>query len=740
MEQETLRKYYAHSLEDKPPEKWQELSDHLQNVANLAKKFAEPFGAGDWAYVAGLWHDLGKYSCEFQQMLQKSTGNNINIETTAGHPDHSSAGAQLANDMLSNGYGKLLSYAIAGHHSGLLDGKSNEACLEDRLEKKIPECFDCPKDILEFYPKIKLLPITITKGNNERVAFQLQFFIRMLFSCLVDADFLDTRAFMEQNNISLINNYPELHEMQNKLMKALEKLSSEASDTFVNKYRREILSQCISSADKTPGLFSLTVPTGGGKTLSSLAFAMKHAIKYGMQRIIYVIPYTNIIEQNAGVFRQIFGDDAIIEHHSNIEINEDDYKTRFVIENWDAPLIVTTNVQFFESLFHNKSSRCRKIHNITNSVVILDEAQMLPVSLLKPCLEVLRTLTDSYKTTIVLCTATQPSLSKTDEFKNGLENVREIIANPIELYNQFKRVQITLLSKSEKKTTDSELSKMLLEHKQVLCVVNTRHHARKLYERIEDKEGLYHLSALMCPVHRSKSIQKIKIALKNDEKCRVISTQLIEAGVDIDFPVVFRSSAGIDSIAQSAGRCNREGELEIGEVYVFYPEEGLPVGYLRQGAEEANTVMRQYDDLLSIEAVNEYFRNLYWRNQDSLDKKDILKKLSEEISRLNFPFKEIAGEFRIIDNIMESIIIPYNNEAKELIKCLRYTKFPKGIIRKLQRFCVQVYPNILTKLEGVAVEKIQDNYRVLTNADLYRDNIGLTYDDPLYREMENNIC
>lgn len=739
MTQKTPRQYYAHSLKGTPPEKWQKLEDHLKNVATLAKNFADSFDAGDWAYAAGLWHDIGKYSQEFQDMLIKTADNAINSEMPSSI-DHSSAGAQLSHEFRSNGYGRLLSYSIAGHHSGLLNGKSNEACLENRLKKKIPKYFDCPKDILNFDSKIESLPVILTKGNNERIAFQLQFFIRMLFSCLVDADFIDTKAFMEQNNNSLIDNYPKLPEMQNKLMEALEKLSSEASYTFVNKCRKEILQQCISSADKTPGLFSLTVPTGGGKTLSSLAFAIKHAVQYGMQRIIYVIPYTNIIEQNADVFRQIFGDNAVIEHHSNIEINEDDDKTRFAIENWDAPLIVTTNVQFFESLFHNRTSRCRKIHNIANSVVILDEAQMLPVSLLKPCLEVLRTLTDSYKTTIVLCTATQPSLSKTDEFRNGLENVREIIANPIELYNQFKRVEITCLSKDEKKTGDSELSKMLLGHKQVLCVVNTRRHARKLYEQIGDKEGLYHLSALMCPVHRSVIIRKIKLALKKNKKCRVISTQLIEAGVDIDFPVVFRSSAGIDSIAQSAGRCNREGKLQKGEVYVFYPEEGLPVGYLRQGVEEANTVMRKYDDLLSIEAVNEYFRNLYWRNQDNLDKKDILRKLSEEVGRLNFPFKETASEFRIIDNVMESIIIPYNDEAKEMIKQLRYVKFPRSIVRRLQRFCVQVYPQILKKIEGVSVERIQDNYMVLTNTDLYHGDIGLTYDDPTYRVMENNIC
>jgi CRISPR-associated helicase Cas3/CRISPR-associated endonuclease Cas3-HD len=733
-------RYFAHSLENRPPEEWQRLDEHLKNVAKLAKQFAESFGCGDWAYLAGLWHDIGKYSREFQNMLINSMDNNINLEAKSGHPDHSTAGAQQVNNLLKNGYGRLIAYAIAGHHSGLLDGKSNEACLEERLKKNIPDYSACPQNIFKFNPQISLSLAKENKGNNERIAFQLQFFIRMLFSSLVDADFLDTEAFMNKDKALLRGNYPELLEMKNKLTKELDALSSKAPDTMVNRYRKEILQQCISAADKEPGFFSLTVPTGGGKTLSSLAFAMEHAIKYGMKRIIYVIPYTSIIEQNADVFRNIFGDDAVLEHHSNFEINENNYKSQLAIENWDAPLIVTTNVQFFESLFHNRTSRCRKIHNIANSVIILDEAQMLPVPLLKPCMEVLREVTNSYKTTIVLCSATQPALSKTGEFESGLENVREIIPNPAELYNNFKRVKIHWLSKNRTKTLDSKLAEKILEHKQVLCVVNTRRHARELYEQIKDKEGLYHLSALMCPVHRSEVIQKIKDALKNNEKCRVISTQLIEAGVDIDFPVVFRSSAGIDSIAQSAGRCNREGRLQTGEVYIFYPEKGLPVGYLRQGAEEADAIIRKYDDLLSIEAVNEYFLNLYWKNENNLDKHKILERLSEELLSLNFPFKEIADKFKIIDNAMESIIIPYNDEAKKIIKQLRYAEFTKILARKAQRFCVQVYPQILRKLEGVSVERIQDNYLILTNLDLYHNDIGLNYDDPTFREIENNIC
>jgi CRISPR-associated endonuclease/helicase Cas3 len=734
------KEYYAHTLEGKPQAEWQKLEDHLKNVAKLAREFAEPFGGGDWAYIAGLLHDIGKCSEEFQNMLINSADNNTSMETKMGHPDHSTAGAQKANRLYTNGFGKLLAYAISGHHTGLLDGKSNEACLFDRLKKNIHDFSSCLSDLLKFDVNIDSLPFIPAKGNNERIAFQIQFFVRMLFSCLVDADFLDTEAFMNKNKFSLRGNYSEIFEMKYKLDNKLKELTSSEPDTPINRYRKGILQQCITAADWSPGLFSLTVPTGGGKTFSSLAFAIKHALRYGMKRIIYVIPYTSIIEQNAGIFREVFGDNAVIEHHSNVEISNDNYITQLAIENWDAPLIVTTNVQFFESLFQSKTSRCRKIHNISNSVIILDEAQMLPIHLLKPCLETLRELTNSYKATIVLCTATQPALLKNDEFLYGLENVREIISNPIELYNNFKRVEIIRLPENKQYINDFELIKKIQKHKQVLCVVNTRRHARKLYEQIEDKEGLFHLSALMCPAHRSEVIKNIKITLKNNKKCRVISTQLIEAGVDIDFPVVFRSAAGIDSIAQSAGRCNREGKLSQGKVFVFYPEKTPPVGYLRQGIDEANAVMRKYNDILSIEAVNEYFRNLYWINEDKLDKEKILERFLEGIDALNFPFKEITKLFKIIDNNMESIIIPYNADAKKIIKQLRYAETTKNLARKTQRFGVQIYQQILRKLEGISVERLENNFLILINEDIYKKDIGLTYDDPLFREIENNIC
>lgn len=727
------KKYYAHSLEGKPSSEWQLLEEHLTNVAEMAKFFAESFGAEDWGYLAGLWHDLGKYSDEFQQKLYIQSESNFHIEKSK-NVDHSTAGAQHAVNALGD-KGKILSYAIAGHHAGLMDGKSNDTCLHKRLQKTIPNYSSSPDHILK-HKILGDLPFELDKKNLKNCGFQISFFIRMIYSCLVDADFLDTEAFMNKEKFFWRKGYPSLPELDKKMSSALRRLVESANKTIINKYRTEILQDCLNVAEYPQGLFSLTVPTGGGKTLSSLAFALKHSLKHNLKRIIYVIPYTSIIEQNADVFRQILGKDAVLEHHSNFEPKEEDHRSRLASENWDAPVIVTTNVQFFESLYRSRSSKCRKIHNIANSVVILDEAQMLPVPLLKPCLEVLKELSASYKTSVVLCTATQPALSTTETFKDGLDDVYEIVSDPGRLYFEFKRVQVEKLPV----TSDDELASRLKDYKQVLCIVNTRAHARHIFECIRDKsKNCYHLSALMCPEHRTETLKKIKSALCDGRPCRVVSTQLIEAGVDIDFPIVFRSVAGIDSIAQAAGRCNREGMLrEGGQVFVFLPENGSPPGHFRQAAQNAETVMRLHDDILSLDAVNEYFRRLYWMRGKQLDEYGILDDLGEGIKNGHFPFRVVDEKFKIIQDGAESIIIPWNKEAERIITSLRYSEFPGSFARQAQRFTVQVYPKILTGLESSgSVERLHDQYCVLVNMDIYKDDLGLCPEDPTFHEIEN---
>ncbi len=376
---------------------------------------------------------------------------------------------------------------------------------------------------------------------------------------MVDADFLDTERALNLEKALLRVSSVSLDKMLLSLELFLKDKCNSALYTPVNKRRAEILADCGDKSGCKPGFFTLSVPTGGGKTLSSMLFALKHAVTHGMERVIYVIPYTSIIEQNAAVFKDIFGEEKVLEHHSNFTYpgegsleSESEYdpeatgRLKLASENWDMPIIATTNVQFFESLFAAKSSRCRKLHNIANSIVVIDEAQMIPTGFLKPCINALVELVANYNTTIVLCTATQPAINR---FLPPDLKPMEIVSDPDELYRVFQRVKVHNLEG----LSDDVLAERLLSHEQVLCIVNTKKHARIILEKIQDEKA-FHLSTRMCPVHRSQTLKEIRAKLKGGEACRVVSTQLIEAGVDVDFPIVYRSSTGVDSIAQSAGR------------------------------------------------------------------------------------------------------------------------------------------------------------------------------------------
>lgn len=719
---------YAHSREGRPSCEWHRLNEHLRKTAEKARDFAAAWGASDWAWNAAWLHDLGKYSAEFQTKLVGDANAHV-------HVDHSSAGAQQADRQWCD-IGKLIAYCIAGHHAGLPNGRDNtKACLERRLQKTVPSLPDDAQSVLTNLPAALKLPFSLEK---ETAAFRLSLFTRMLFSCLVDADFLDTEQFMDPDRARERTGYPSLETIAARFFPTLEKLNQSDPNKPVNRHRAAVLAQCRAAAAWSSGLFSLTVPTGGGKTLSSLAFALDHALRYGKRRIIYVIPFTSIIEQNADVFRRFAGTDAVLEHHSNFEPREEDRRSRLAAENWDAPIVVTTNVQFFESLFGCRTSVCRKLHNIANSVVILDEAQTLPVKFLRPCLAALRELVATYKTSIVLCTATQPALSRRDDFREGLEGVREIIADPIRLANDLKRVEVSALGKM----ADTDLVARIAKHEQVLCVVSTRRHARKLFEALPDRDGAFHLSALMCPAHRSIVLSRIRCALERGAPCRVISTQLIEAGVDIDFPVVYRSLAGLDSIAQAAGRCNREGRLPgRGQVFVFEPEDNIHAGFLRQTAQTAQGVIRRFTgDFMTLAAVEEYFRDLYWVQGDRLDAENILGMLSADLMHGNFPFRDVADVFQIIRDGMQPIIIPWDDKARELIKKLGECESPGGILRQLQRYTVSVHQYHWRQLvESGSVELVAGQYAVLKNKDLYRCDTGLDPGDPTRHDPESLI-
>ena len=497
-------------------------------------------------------------------------------------------------------------------------------------------------------------------------------------------------------------------------------------------------------AAQEPGLFSLTVPTGGGKTLSSLAFALDHAIAHGLRRVIYVIPFTSVVEQNAKVFREAFadlGDAAVLEHHSAFvddpgKARQSREKRNLAMENWDAPVVVTTAVQFFESLFADRPSRCRKLHNIAGSVVILDEAQTLPLKLLRPCVAAIEELARNYRASVVLCTATQPALNAEDGFQGGLRNVRELAPEPPILHQRLKRVRVRHLGLLD----DAALIEQIRSRDRVLCIVNNRRHARALYESISDLPGARHLTTLMCAKHRSEVLAQVRQQLVADEPCRLISTSLIEAGVDIDFPTVLRAETGLDSIAQAAGRCNREGRrsAESSEVLVFATgnSDWAPPPELKQFAQVFREVHRSVgDDVLSLDAVREYFRHLYWqRGVSELDAHDLLGLLRESDLK-SLPFETLATKFRVIETAMQPVIIAFDDLAKAALRDLEFADGCGAIARRLQPYLVQLARGGYDALhragaiQPVSPERYAQQFMELINPDLYHPDFGLHWDD-----------
>ena len=741
-----MPEYFAHSFEGKPVEEWHLLEDHLLGVAGLAKSFADEFGSGDWAYLAGLWHDLGKYSEDFQNMLLASA--DAHIETKPGRVDHSTAGAIHAIEKFDKA-GRIFGYPIAGHHAGLADWQTAEAgnkSLIHRIQNdellKNALASDIPAEIIErSLPKQKF---------NTKEGHAL--WIRMLYSCLVDADFLDTEAFLEPEKAKTRKDYPSLNELLPLFESYMTKKLADPtlSPTFVNKQRAEILKQCIEKSAHDPAIFTLTVPTGGGKTLSSMAFALNHAInavkpEHRKKRIIYVIPYTSIIEQTAEQFREIFKD-AVIEHHSNVDVSDESSETarsRLACENWDAPVIVTTSVQFFESLFANRSSRCRKLHNIVNSVVVLDEVQLLPPEYLNPILHTIKELHQNYGVTFVLSTATQPAFTphKSVDYRfEGLAETVEIMENPLSLYKTFKRVEVEVPDDLMTPRTWEDLATELGQHPSVLCIVNRRDDCRALYE-LMPKEDTFHLSALMCGAHRSRVISQIKQRLKDKLPTRVISTQLVEAGVDLDFPVVYRAIAGLDSIAQAAGRCNREGLLDKGRVVVFVPPSKIPVGYLRRAAEIGRGLISdKTNDLLAPEMFERFFKDLYWLQGDNLDKHGILKALATD-GELRFSFYTAAQKFKLIDDKQYAPVIVCYEEGERLIEQLKRIGPERWLMRKVQRYVINLPKYLHTKLrnEG-AVMEVHPGIFVQEYGAMYHNVLGFCADKSMIYEPDELMC
>ncbi len=713
---------YAHSRPDTPQGQWQPLSEHLREVAHKAADFAAAFESADWAHNAGWLHDLGKADNSFQAYLLRENGLDDSgyDDSGTGRVNHSSAGAALAEEKLGPCVGRVLAYLAAGHHAGLPDWNTcdtGNAALQIRLQEGKENLERIRGYGVELFRNLSLptRPPAFVRPDS----FHL--WIRMLYSCLVDADFLDTEAFMNPEEHRKRVAFAKMTELKNALDRHMAKMAADSPKTAVNEIRQEILAACRLAATEPCGLFSLTVPTGGGKTLSGMAFALEHAVKHGKSRVIYVIPYTSIIEQTAKTLADIFGSENVIEHHSNLDPDKETQRSRLAAENWDAPIIVTTNVQFFESLYAAKSSRCRKLHNIVNSVVILDEAQLLPPELLTPCVDALNLLTRQYGVTLLLATATQPALP-------NLDPPREIVHDPAALYEKMKRTEIHFPADFQTPTDWISLVDQLQEHEKVLCIVNTRRDCYDLFKLMP--EGTIHLSALMCGAHRSDVIAAIKQRLKDNKPIRVISTQLVEAGVDIDFPVVYRALAGLDSIAQAAGRCNREGKLNmeglLGQVRVFVPPKRAPRGLLLKGENTTRELCSLSDfDIQQPDAFTRYFSLFYSKvNDTGIRFHDwLVKDVNPEIA---IHFRTAATNFNLIDDqAQRPVFVRFRNNDSLLLQ-LRVVGPKRDIMRKLQRFTVNLPVRDAEKLQADGLlEEIWPGFLAQAMPSFYDKTIGL---------------
>ena len=731
--------YYAHSVIGRPKDQWQPLAAHLAQVAALAGCRGARFGAEQAAFLAGLLHDLGKYTRGFQRRLEG--GERV---------DHASAGARAVLDRAAprdRRMAELIAYAIAGHHGGLPDRRGVSGTLDARLKKDPAELDPAWETELGTLPT-GLLP-TGFQAEKDRLPFQLSMLCRFLFSCLVDADFRDTEAFYAKADGRGVDRgiaipLPELKAKLDNHLAGMRK-----ADSPTNRLRAQVLDHARAKAGAPTGLFSLTVPTGGGKTLTSLAFALDHAVRHGLDRVIYAIPFTSVIDQTAKIFRDILGEDAVLEHHSAIQLESADAeegfrrkdernKLRLAMEDWSAPVVVTTNVQLFESLFSNRPSRCRKLHNLAKAVIVLDEAQTIPLHVLRPCMAAVDELARNYRSSIVLCTATQPALGAPDfpEKKGGLKDIRELAPEPAELQRRLKRVTIRRVGEMD----DEALVAALAERQQGLVIVNSRAHALALYRAAQEAglDGLLHLTTRMVAAHRRAVLEAVRERLKDGLPCRVIATSLVEAGVDLDFPLVWRAEAGLDSILQAAGRCNREGRRlpEESIVTVFRSPDRPPPREIRGFAGDLERIAASHPDLNSLDAIRAYFGEVYWRKgMEALDRGNVIEKLRADATGTDFAFRSIAEEFRLIEEGMAPVIVPRDKESRRAVDALPFAERTGGLARRLQSYTVQVPPKARDELIAsgqvrfVAKERLGDQFAVLESPGLYKDDVGLLWEE-----------
>ena len=693
----------------------QSIEDHRDHVADLASNFAEAFGSGSLAYLAGWLHDKGKERDSFQNYIRKENGLPTNGKTIGEH-EHAFVGGLIAAQKPLHSL--HLANIIMGHHRGLYD----EDALKDAIKRRT-----VPKEI-----KIDPLPISPSLPHIQLRPEDLHHYVRMLFSCLVDADRLDTEAFMNPSQALLRGHGDSLPVLLERLEAKLSEFKSKDNDSEVNRVRNYVQQLCREKSDLPRGIFSMTVPTGGGKTLSSLLWALRHAIHNGQKRIIIAIPYTSIITQTAKTLKDILGIQNVLEHHSEFDydaMKDEKLKEIYQLaaENWDFPVIVTTNVQLFESMFSNKPSACRKLHNIVNSVVILDEVQTLPTSYLEPIVDAISAYHRSFGTSFLFTTASQPILSGLIEGCNPLANfqgfdaVTELIPASAKLHERLRRVRLDI---DNTPRNYEEIAHAISQHDRVLCIVNTRRDAKEIYKLLP-KEGLtLHLSRMMCPDHVSETIHKITEALADDtcKVIRVVATQLVEAGVDIDFPVVYRQEAGLDSVLQAAGRCNREGKKELCVTHVFSlaKEHRLPPGDF-SNANNARLALKWDSDWFAPETMTNYFRQRYSR-EETFDKKGITDYLSHPTDIM---FETAAKEFRLIEDGSIPLIVVWKNSLS-LVEQLKQQGPSYTLMKQLSKYSVNVYQSDFKALcQSGAVKEAIEGIFVVDQKAQYDGQLGL---------------
>jgi len=676
--------YFAHSANAAGVP--HDLFEHLTAVAERAGQFAAKLGAKDVGLYAGLWHDLGKLLDDFQ----------VFIADPSSHrgPDHSTVGAIVAASWL-----EPLALIVGGHHGGLSSPSDLKARIQDteqaaRAREALRRARECLSRLEPDTPLESLLPDFLRGAEEPELRRRLEMFLRLVFSALTDADFLDTEQHFHPQQAAVRARYPSLQDLWSRFAEDQARLN-ESGGGPVNALRAEVYRACLDAASSPQGIFRLTVPTGGGKTRSGMGFALRHALEHDLDRVIVAIPYTSIVEQTVDVYRGIFGSEAVVEHHSAVADDLDEW-SRLASENWDAPIIVTTTVQLFESLFANRSSRCRKLHNIACSVVILDEVQTLPEGLLEPILDAIQELADHYGTTVVLCTATQPAL-ESGPYVRGLRSVREIIPNPARYFAALTRVRYETPAGREPWPWERVAAEMR-DAPECLAVVNTKADALALLDALGDEKALY-LSTSLCGAHRRDVLAEVRRRMAAAEPCRLVSTQVVEAGVDLDFPLVLRAAGPLDRIVQAAGRCNREGRLAEGRVVIFDPADGhLPPGTYRTATETTRNLLSQpTSDLNDPDLYRRYFLGLYQGVE--LD----AERIQPERERLNYP--EVAKRFRLIKDDTAPVIVRYGERADAdlpaLLNAIRREEVPpRWAMRRLQPYLVSMRSRLLPRLES----------------------------------------